>query len=264
MTIVSAALLLFLVMDPLGNIPFFLTGLKYVDPARQRRVIVRELLIALGALGIFLFAGRYLLQLLHVSEPALTLAGGVILLLIALRMIFPAGERPLHEDVEGEPFIVPLAIPYVAGPSALATEILLMSREPERWPEWLAALLLAWFATAVIILAGSALRRYLGQKGLIAMERLMGMVLITVAVQMMLNGVRAALAELAPAGRVASALVGAPLEQFRVGRPGPLREGRPVDPVAVGELVDLGRRGEPLLHTLGSDGSQLLDFLGLE
>jgi multiple antibiotic resistance protein len=242
-------------MDPLGNIPFFLTALKHVEPARQRRVVVRELLIALAVLVIFLFAGRFLLELLHISEPALTLAGGVILLLIAVRMIFPAAERPLHEDVEGEPFIVPLAIPYVAGPSALATELLLMSREPERWAEWLAALLLAWFVSALIILAASALRHYLGQKGLIAMERLMGMVLITVAVQMMLNGVRAALAELAPAGHVALPLVPAALEQVGVDGPRPVREGRPVDLVAVGNPVDLRRRGETFPHARGGAGN---------
>src|SRR5262245_40369019 len=134
MTITSAALLLFLVMDPLGNIPFFITALKNVDPARHRVIIVRELLIALAFLIFFLFAGRYFLQMLSISEPALRTAGGVILLLIALRMIFPAADKTLHEDVVGEPFIVPLAIPYVAGPSALATELLLMSQEPERWP----------------------------------------------------------------------------------------------------------------------------------
>jgi MarC family membrane protein len=200
MDIVSAAVLLFLVMDPLGNVPFFLTALKDVDPARQKRVVVRELLIALAVLVIFLFAGRFILRLLQVSEPALTLAGGVILLLIALRMIFPSAERPLHEDVQGEPFIVPLAIPYVAGPSALATELLMMSREPGRWPEWLLALVLAWLVTSVILFSASGLRRYLGQRGLIALERLMGMVLITVAIQMLLTGIRVVAADLAPRG----------------------------------------------------------------
>ena len=195
MTVVSAALLLFLVMDPLGNIPFFLTALKNVDPLRQRWVVIRELWIALGVLVFFLFAGRYILLLLHISEPALTIAGGVILFLIALRMIFPSPDRSLHEDVGGEPFIVPLAIPYVAGPSAVATELLLMSREPERWPEWLLALFLAWLSGSVIIFFASQLGHYLGSKGLIAIERLMGMLLITVAIQTLLTGIRVALAE---------------------------------------------------------------------
>ncbi|MFO0966398.1 MAG: MarC family protein [Gemmataceae bacterium] len=196
MTILAAALLLFLVMDPLGNIPFFLTALKRVDPRRQNVVVVRELLIALVALVLFLFAGQHILEALHISEPALTLSGGVILFLIALRMIFPSAERPLQEAVEGEPFIVPLAIPYVAGPSALATELLLMSREPERWPDWLLALVVAWGASSVILFFSSRLRRYLGPKGLIAVERLMGMVLITVSIQMLLNGAKVAWREM--------------------------------------------------------------------
>jgi len=189
MTLLSAAVLFVLVMDPLGNVPFFLASLRQVPPERQRRVILRELAIALAVLVLFLFTGRHVLAALRISEPALTTAGGVILLLIALRMIFPPGERSMREEVEGEPFIVPLAIPYVAGPSALATELLLMSREPERWPEWLAALLLAWSATALILYFGSGMRRLLGDKGLVAVERLMGMILVTVAVQMLMTGV---------------------------------------------------------------------------
>jgi multiple antibiotic resistance protein len=189
MTVVSAALLLFLVMDPLGNIPFFLAALAQVDPARQPVVIVRELLIALAVLAAFLFAGRYVLEALHISEPALTAAGGVILFLIAVRMIFPSSERSMHEEVGEEPFIVPLAIPYVAGPSALSAESLLMSRESGRWPAWLLALFLAWSASGLIIFFASGLRRWLGRRGLIAIERLMGMVLVTVAVQMLMTGV---------------------------------------------------------------------------
>lgn len=189
MTLASASLLLFLVIDPLGNVPFFLSALKTVDPARQRRVLVRELLIALVVLVAFLFIGAPLLELLRISGPALTTAGGVILMLIALRMIFPTAERSMHEEVAGEPFVVPLAIPYTAGPSALATELLLVSREPHRWPEWLLAVLLAWLAASLIIFFASGFRRFLGEKGLIALERLMGMVLVTVAVQMLMTGI---------------------------------------------------------------------------
>ncbi|MBX3266806.1 MAG: NAAT family transporter [Acidobacteria bacterium] len=185
----SAALLLFLVMDPLGNIPLFMTTLKKVEKKRQRLVVVRELLIALVVLVGFLFLGQYLLRLLQLSETALTTAGGIILMIIALKMIFPRRDASLEEDVEGEPFIVPLAIPYVAGPSAMATALLLMSREPGRWPEWLLAVLIAWFASAVIIYFSSYFARFLGEKGLVAIERLMGMLLITVAVQMLLNGI---------------------------------------------------------------------------
>jgi len=188
-TVTSAAILLFLVMDPLGNVAFFLSALRQVPQERQRHVILRELLFALIALLVFMFLGRYAMSVLGLSEPALGIAGGVILLLIALRMIFPSREHTLEEEISSEPFIVPLAIPYVAGPSSMATVMLLMSREPQRWPEWLAAVLLAWGASVPIIVAGSALRGVLGNRGLIAIERLMGLVLVTIAVEMLMTGV---------------------------------------------------------------------------
>jgi MarC family membrane protein len=188
-TIISAAVLFVLVMDPLGNVPFFAAALAHVHPARRTRVAVRELLIAYAVMVAFLFAGRPLLRVLDISEPALTIAGGLILFLIALRMVFPTAERPGGEDVEGEPLVVPLAIPYVAGPSLLAAELLLISREPDRWAAWLAALTLAWAATAAVVLAGSRLAAWLGRRGFIAIERLMGMVLVAIAVQMFLTGV---------------------------------------------------------------------------
>jgi len=188
MTLVSAAILLFFVMDPIGNIPLFLAALRPVDPARRLPVVGRELLVAYGLLVAFLFAGRPLLAMLHISEPALTIAGGLVLFLIALRMVFPAAHGPLGEAVEGEPFIVPLAVPYIAGPSALATVLLMTSREPERQLEWLAAVSLAWLASAVILISGARISHLLGEKGLTAIERLMGMVLVASAVQMVLDG----------------------------------------------------------------------------
>lgn len=196
MTLESATLLLFLVIDPLGNIPFFLTALKPVDPARQGRVVLRELLVAYAVMVAFLFLGGPLVKLLDISEPALTIAGGVILFLIALRMVFPDPERSAHEGIEGEPFIVPLAIPYVAGPSVLATELLMMSREPDRWPTWLGALTIAWAATAAILFLGARLRAHLGPRGLMATERLMGMILVAIAIQMFLSGAERYIAQL--------------------------------------------------------------------
>jgi MarC family membrane protein len=190
MTLSSTVVLLLLVMDPFGNIPFFVSALQRVEPHRRGRVVARELLVAYGVMVAFLFAGRVFLDLLGVSGPALTLAGGVVLFLIAIRMIFPSPGRTLEEEIEGEPFLVPLAIPYVAGPSVLATELLLMSREPERWPVWLLAVSLAWAATAIIVLLGSRVSERLGKRGLLAVERLMGMVLVAIAIQMFLAGIQ--------------------------------------------------------------------------
>jgi len=192
-TVLSATLLLVMVLDPFGNIPFFLSALRGVDPARQKRIVARELLIALAALVAFLFTGPFVLRSLGISGPSLSLAGGIILFLIAIRMIFPRPRGLQEEDVEGEPFIVPLAVPYVAGPSALASVMLIMRREPERWPEWLLATFIAWLITATIVFLSAGLSRLLGKRGLVAIERLMGMVLITVAVQMLVTGLGQAL-----------------------------------------------------------------------
>jgi MarC family membrane protein len=186
---ISVAVLLFFVMDPLGNIPLFLTALRGVDQRRHQRIIVRELVIALGTMVAFRFLGRGFLRVLDVTPDSLTAAGGVILLLIALRMIFPTPDRPLREQVREEPFIVPLAVPYTAGPSVLAFELVLMSQEPDRWATWLGALLVAWVAAAVILYLSSDLRKVLGERGLTALERLMGMVLVIVAVEMIMSGI---------------------------------------------------------------------------
>ena len=193
MSFVSAALLLFLVMDPLGNILLFVAALKGVPAARRVRVVARELLIAYGVMVLFLFTGEHLMNWLGISNQALSIAGGIVLFLIAMRMVFPSAENSLAEQVAGEPLIVPLAIPYVAGPSTLATLMLMMSREPSRWPTWLGALTLAWVVSAAILVLGGRLSRFLGKRGLLALERLMGLLLVALAVQMSLEGLRAAL-----------------------------------------------------------------------
>lgn len=190
MSIFSAALLLFLVIDPIGNIPLFLIILKDYDAGAQRRIIARELLFALLFLLLFLFCGRYFQPMLHISESSLTIAGGIILFLIALRLIFPSPEGVFYERIEGEPFIVPLAIPFIAGPTALAAISFIVTREPGRWREWLVALLLAWALSGTILFSSSFLARHLGPRGIIAIERLMGMVLTTMAVQMFMSGIR--------------------------------------------------------------------------
>jgi multiple antibiotic resistance protein len=188
-TVFSAAMLLFLVMDPFGNIPLFVSALQNVDSKRHTRVIVRELLIALAILVAFLFTGSALMRALRISEPALTAAGGTVLLLIAIRMVFPQAGGLMVDGPPGEPFVVPLAVPYVAGPSAMAVVLLIASREPGRWPEWLAAVSVSWLATGVIIMLSGPLARLIRKRGLIAVERLMGMLLVAVAIQMLMSGI---------------------------------------------------------------------------
>lgn len=192
-TIWSAAVLLLFVMDPLGNIPLFLSILKGTDPQRRRIIIIRELLIALGILMMFLFFGQGLLNFLHLDQESVTISGGIVLLIIGLRMIFPSREGVMGKQVDGEPFIVPLAIPLIAGPSALATLILMVNRDPGQMGQWVLALLVAWGTTAVILLFAPFLYKVLRDRGLSALERLMGMLLIMIAVQMLLNGIKAVL-----------------------------------------------------------------------
>jgi MarC family membrane protein len=188
MDIFSATLTLIFVMDPLGNIPVFISVLNPVEPSRRRRVILRESLFAFIILTIFLFFGRYLLHGLGITEPALGVSGGIILFLIAIRMIFPDPQNK-QERYSGEPFMVPLAIPLVAGPSALATILLFISQHPQQVGEFFFALLIASGVVTLALLASNPLRHLLGEKGLIAVERLMGMILTTISVQMFLKGV---------------------------------------------------------------------------
>ena len=192
MTTLSAAVLLFLVMDPFGNIPVFVIYLRDIPPARQRYIVCRGLLIVLVALVAFLFFGRYVLAVLHVSESSLGIAGGIILFMIAVNMVFSGSEQLFPRQLDGEPFIVPLAIPLIAGPSAMATVLLLMARQPERWSSWLLALLAAWLLGGLILLLSPWFSRMLGTRGLTALERLMGLLLTTVAVEMFIAGVRRA------------------------------------------------------------------------
>lgn len=191
MTILSAALLLFLILDPLGNIPIFLSVLKPLPPKRQRIVVLRELVIALVVLMAFLWGGQYFLSAMHLRQESVQIAGGIVLFLIGLRMIFPRPEGLMGEIPGGEPFIVPLAIPLVAGPSGMAAVMLMGSNEPHRLGEWSLALGLAWLGTAVILFSATVLYKWLGRRVLTAVERLMGMLLVAISVQMLLDGLQA-------------------------------------------------------------------------
>ncbi|HEY6659909.1 MAG TPA: MarC family protein, partial [Pyrinomonadaceae bacterium] len=181
MKVFSAVMTLLLVMDPLGNIPVFLSVLKNVRPERRRRVLIREVLLAYMVLLFFLFLGTYFLRLLSLQQETISISGGIVLFLIALRMIFPPEGDVRAGSPEGEPFIVPLAIPLVAGPSTLAALLLLRSG-PESTTELLLAVTIAWALSAAILLSSNLLYKLLKERGLIAMERLMGMLLVMVAV----------------------------------------------------------------------------------
>lgn len=187
----STAILLVFVLDPFGNVPVILSILKGIRKERQRRIIAREMAIGLAILALFLFFGESFLAMMHLETEAVRIAGAVIFFVIGVKMIFPgeAGSASLYGK-EGEPFVVPIAMPLVAGPSALATLLVLSSAHAEATGTLFGALLLAWLFSAVVMLLSPFLLQVLKPKGLMALERLMGMLLLMLAVQMFIDGVR--------------------------------------------------------------------------
>ena len=186
----SAAILLLLVIDPFGNVPIVVSALANVPPSRRARVVLRECLAAYAVLLAFMAGGRSFLRWMQLSEVSLAIAGGIILFLIALRMVFRHPEGVFGDPPGDEPFLVPLAIPSIAGPSALATVMLMVSRDPPHRLAWLLALTAAMAVATLVLLAAYRLQRVLGERGMIAVERLMGLVLTALAVQMLLDGLR--------------------------------------------------------------------------
>lgn len=198
--IFSAAVLLLLVIDPFGNVPIVVSALSNVPAARRTRVVLRECLAAYVILLAFMFGGQTFLAWLQLSEVSLAIAGGIILFLIALRMVFRHPEGVFGDPPGEEPFLVPLAIPSIAGPSALATVMLMVSRDPSHRLAWVIALTAAMLVATVVLVAAYRLQRVLGERGMIAVERLMGLVLTALAVQMLLDGVRTFITTVARGG----------------------------------------------------------------
>ena len=188
--LISAFVLLFLVLDPLGNLPVVASLLKQVDSKRRARVVARECLIAYLILLAFMFGGRQFLDVMHLSEISLSIAGGVILFMIAINMVFKSTESVFGESLDHEPFIVPLAIPLIAGPSALATVMLMVSREPAKLGVWVAAMTAAMLVSATLLILGERIEKLLGKRAMEAIERLMGLILTAIAVEMLLGGIK--------------------------------------------------------------------------
>jgi MarC family membrane protein len=187
---VSAVVLLLLVTDPFGNVPLVNAMLAGVPAPRRRLVILRECAIAFALLITFMLFGHKFLEVMHLSQTSLTIAGGVILFMIAIRMVFPGTGGALAGEPQGEPFIVPLAIPFIAGPSALATVMLMATREPAKLGMWALAITVTLTFVTLILLAGERLQRLMGDRLMQAIERLMGLILTAMAVEMLLGGIR--------------------------------------------------------------------------
>ncbi|WP_199609879.1 YhgN family NAAT transporter [Flocculibacter collagenilyticus] len=189
MDIITAAVTLFLIMDPLGNLPIVISALKNVEKSRRNIVLIRELILSLLIMLMFLFAGESILDFLNLRQESVSIAGGIILFLIAIKMIFPSPGGVIGVKEGEEPFLVPIAVPMIAGPSILAALLLLANQDPNRMMDWSLALIGAWLISAVILMFSGALHRMLGERGLTALERLMGMILVMIAVQMLLDGI---------------------------------------------------------------------------
>ena len=187
----SIFITLFLIMDPFGNIPVFLSVLDHVEPQRRRKILIRELLISLAVIIGCILGGKQLIAIAGLRQESISIAGGIILFLIAVKMIYPFKMFDIQEDLESEPFIVPLAIPLIAGPSLVAVLLLLSSTEFGQLLFVVLASSLAWFLTSLILFFSTFLLKIMGRKGLIALERLMGMILVAISVQIFLDGISA-------------------------------------------------------------------------
>jgi MarC family membrane protein len=191
-TFLSATVLLILITDPLGNIPLFISCLRGVSPKRRTAVILREVAIAFAILLVFMVVGDAFLRMMSLTDQSLRIGGGIVLFLIALRMVFPHPDGPFGGDTRGgEPLIVPLAIPALAGPSALATVMLLTSQAPGKMFEWIGALTVTMIVCAVVLMLAERIQAWLGERTMMAFERLMGLVLVAISVEMILGGIRA-------------------------------------------------------------------------
>ena len=190
MDLFSLSFSLFLLMDSIGNIPLYTSLLKNLPPQRQRKVIIRELIIALFVIILFSFLGEGLINFLNISESSVEISGGIILFLICLKMIFPSEDDEKDKNhLEREPLIVPLAVPFIAGPAILSA-IIIYSKQSISYPVLLGAIFIAWLASLLVLLSASYLKKLLGTKGILAMERLMGLILTMISVQMLLNGLQ--------------------------------------------------------------------------
>lgn len=189
---ISSTFLLLLLLDPLGNIPVVIALLRGQSTRQQQHVVIRESLIAGILLIAFVYIGDWLLKALHLSAPAIEISGGLILFLIALRMVFPVRS---HDEADPEygrdPLIVPLAIPMIAGPSSLAT-VLINARQAQHSLLLVGSIAVAILINMLILCSAGRVAKLFGKAGLAAMERLMGLALTTMAIQMLISGIKVA------------------------------------------------------------------------
>lgn len=189
LTLISATILLLVVLDPIGNVPIYLSVVEKLDPKRRVKVIARECFIAYLILILFAVGGNRVMALMHLSNSALGISGGIVLFIIAIRMIFRHPEGVFGDAMDGEPLIFPLAVPLFAGPSAIAVVLLMTTNAPSQLPTWILAITIAASISTVVLSLSSQLNKIIGKRGMRAMETLLGLILTAIAVQMLLDGI---------------------------------------------------------------------------
>lgn len=185
---ISSVITLALVMDGFGNIPLFIAALKKVAPERRKIVLFRELGIALLIMVAFLFLGKWFLKAFGIHEYSLSIAGGIILFIISVKLVFGGEEETKSDPKEDEPFVVPLAIPLVAGPAALSMVMITAAQQSNKFIT-LGAVIVASLINSAILMASFPISNLLGKRGLTAIERLTGMILILMSVDMVMGGI---------------------------------------------------------------------------
>lgn len=187
MTLASMTLIFFLIMDPLGNVAYFIEVLNHIPQKQQKWIIIREMLIALGVMIFFYLLGDIIFDFLELSDASVSLTSGVILFLVAIKIIFPTSKSTrIPPQADREPYIVPLAIPLIAGPAMLATVLFFAHKYGV---EVMGAIVIAWFLASMVLVFSKQLMKSCGRNGLLAIERLMGMILILLAIQRFLEGI---------------------------------------------------------------------------
>ena len=179
---------LLFIMDPFGDTPFFIALLAPFSPKTQRFIIIRESLIALFVLLLFALFGNRILHLINISTSTIAIAGGIILFVIAFHMLFPTQEVIESENENNIPFIVPIAIPLIAGPGVMSTLIIYSHAVSQKW-ELVLALFLAWAISTVIYLSLPFIKKIMGHSGINALGKLGGILLIMIATQMISDGI---------------------------------------------------------------------------
>ena len=198
--LLTAFVTLFVIVDPVALVPLFIPLTRGMTPHQRRRIALRACLVAAGVLTVFGLVGDNLLTLIGISIPAFRIAGGVLLFLTALDMLFERRTRrredktqPVEPHELDDPSVFPLAVPLIAGPGAIASMILLGAQAGGGWQGfglvW-GVMVAVIVATCVLFELAAPLERALGRTGTLVVTRVLGMLLAALAAQFIIDGIK--------------------------------------------------------------------------